>query len=158
MVEESKVTRNFVWFVLLGIVSLATLQPASAGQCDSILSALQKERHLEKIKQTESKQTTEYRDGPNIELSLSCAMSSPNIAITWDGPSPDQAFYDLVGRAGSLVSTRPAADVMKASKQCRKEALKDDSEIATVEYKGLAIECQAFTRDGGGTVITVFAE
>ncbi|WP_426131351.1 hypothetical protein [Pseudomonas sp. DWP1b1] len=131
---------------------------AFSAPCSEIIEALQQERHLSQVKQTEGKQTTEYRDGPNIILSLSCAVGAPNIAVTWDGPAPDQAFYDLVGRTGSLVSKRTAADVVKASKQCRQQALKDESEIATVEQKGLAIECQAFARDGGGTIITVFAE
>ncbi|WP_040065989.1 hypothetical protein [Pseudomonas batumici] len=131
---------------------------ALADSCDKILTALQQERHLTQVKQTEGKQTTEYRDGPNISLSVSCSIGKPNLAITWDGPEPDQAYYDLVGRAGSLVSPRPAADIVKFSKQCRKQALKDDSEIAAIEQKGLALECQAFARDGGGTTISVFAE
>lgn len=141
-----------------GLVLLALSTNVFAEPCNDVLSALQQERHLSQVKQTEGKQTTEYRDGPNIALSLSCATGAPNIAISWDGPTPDQAFYDLVGRTGSLVSKSPAADIVKASKQCRQQALKDDSEIATVEQKGLAIECQAFARDGGGTTITVFAE
>ncbi|MBS7846229.1 hypothetical protein KFF47_26000 [Pseudomonas fluorescens] len=141
-----------------GLMLFALSTNALAEPCDDVLAALQQERHLSQVKQTEGKQTTEYRDGPNIALSLSCATGAPNIAITWDGPTPDQAFYDLVGRTGSLVSKSPAADIVKASKHCRQQALKDDSEIATVEQKGLAIECQAFARDGGGTTITVFAE
>lgn len=139
--------------MLLSISTTALAEP-----CNDVLVALQQERHLSQVKQTDGKQTTEYRDGPNIVLSLSCATGTPNIAVTWDGPAPDKAFYDLVGRTGSLVSNSSAADVVKASKQCRQQALKDESEIATVEQKGLAIECQAFTRDGGGTTITVFAE
>lgn len=141
-----------------GLVLLTLSTSVFAEPCNDMLSALQQERHLSQVKQTEGKQTTEYRDGPNIALSLSCSTGTPNIAITWDGPTPDQGFYDLVGRTGSLVSKRTAADVVKASKQCRQQALKDESEIATVEQKGLAIECQSFARDGGGTTITVFAE
>ncbi|WP_338724662.1 hypothetical protein V9L16_12120 [Pseudomonas tolaasii] len=142
----------------VGMALIAFSTSAFAEPCDDVLAALQQERHLSQVKQTEGKQTTEYRDGPNIALSLSCATGAPNIAITWDGSTPDQTFFDLVGRTGSLVSKRAAADIVKASKQCRQQALKDDSEIATVEQKGLAIECQAFARDGGGTTITVFAE
>ncbi|ANF87757.1 hypothetical protein A7J50_4403 [Pseudomonas antarctica] len=148
--------------VLIGactsLILFALSTNALAEPCDNVLAALQQERHLSQVKQTEGKQTTEYRDGPNIVLSLSCAVGTPNVAVTWDGPAPDQAFYDLVGRTGSLVSKRSAADVVKASQQCRQQALKDESEIATVEQKGLAIECQAFARDGGGTTITVFAD
>lgn len=141
-----------------GLMLFALSTNALAEPCDDVLAALQQEPHLSQVKQTEGKQTTEYRDGPNIALSLSCALDAPNVAVTWDGPAPDQAFYDLVGRTGGLVSKRSAAEVVKASKQCRQQALKDDSEIATVEQKGLAIECHAFARDGGGTTITVFAE
>ncbi|WP_456016566.1 hypothetical protein [Pseudomonas fluorescens] len=141
-----------------GLMVLALSTNALADPCDDVLSALQQERHLTQVKQTEGKRTTEYRDGPNIVLSLSCAVGAPNVAVTWDGATPDQAFYDLVGRTGSLVSERSATDIVKASRQCRQRALKDESEIATVEQKGLAIECQAFARDGGSTTITMFAE
>jgi hypothetical protein len=159
MIQRGTVVRTDLLMVVgTGLALLALSTNALAEPCDTVLAALQQERHLSQVKQTEGKQTTEYLDGPNIALSLSCALGKPNIAVTWDGPAPDQGFYDLVGRTGSLVSTRSAADVVKASKQCRKEALKDESEIATVEQKGLAIECQAFARDGGGTTITVFSE
>lgn len=159
MIQKGTVVKTDVLMgVCTGLVLLALSTNAFADSCDVILAALQQERHLSQVKQTEGKQTTEYRDGPNIVLSLSCATGAPNVAVAWDGPAPDQAFYDLVGRTGSLVSKRSAADVVKASKQCRQQALKDESEIATVEQTGLAIECQAFARDGGGTTITVFAE
>lgn len=129
-----------------------------ASSCDDVLSALQQERYLAQVKQSADRLTTEYRDGPNITLSVSCALGKPNMMISWDGPKPDQQFYDLVGRAGSLVSPRSAAEIINASKRCRKQAINDSGEIATVEQKGLAIECQVFTRDGGATIISVFAE
>lgn len=153
-VVKTDILMGFGAGLMLLVFSTNTL----AESCDNVLAALQQERHLSQVKQTKDKQTTEYRDGPNIVLSLSCAVGAPNVAVSWDGPAPDQAFYDLVGRTGSLVSKRSATDVVKASKQCRHEALKDESEIATVEQNGLAVECQAFARDGGGTTITVFAE
>ncbi|WP_460367293.1 hypothetical protein ACOYXF_15485 [Pseudomonas sp. Tul1A2] len=130
---------------------------ALAERCDTILAKLQQERHLTLVKQTEGKQTTEYRDGLNTTLSLSCALGLPNIMVSWDGARPDQQFYELVGRAGSLVSRRSASDIAKFSEKCRTKALNDSGEIAKVELKGLAIECQAFDRDGGGTIISVFA-
>ncbi|MBK5343136.1 hypothetical protein JFU48_17310 [Pseudomonas sp. TH49] len=141
------------------IIALLTLSnSALADNCESILSKLYAERHLTLDRQTEGKQTTHFRDGRYMTLSLSCATGLPNVAISWDGPTPDQQFYDLVGRAGSLVSTRSAADIMKYSKQCRARALNDSGEIATVEQRGVAIECQAFVRDGGGTMIYIFSK
>lgn len=144
--------------VLMGLLLLQVSSMVIAHPCTTMLSALKLERHLTLVKQSEREQTTQYRFSPIIGLSLSCSLGKPNIAIYWDGPAPDQSFYDLIGRAGSLVSARSAAEIVKASKNCRKNALRDGNEIATVEQEGLVIECQAFTRDGGGTIITVFAE
>lgn len=133
--------------------------PAAYGDaCPLILSSLSENSQLTKIKQSKAILNTQYNSGSSTTLSVSCTLSAPNIAVTWDGPDPDVAFYDLVGAAGNLVTHRPAAEVVKFSKQCRQEALKDNTEIATIERKGMAIECQAFERDGGGTTITVFAE
>lgn len=149
---------HFFTLILTNFVLLALSATAHGFECDPVLSALQKERHLTQVNQTKNKQTTEFRDGSSITLSVSCGLRNPNIAIVWDGLAPDQAFYDLVGRAGSLVSKRSTVDIVKFSKQCRNEALKDETELASVEQQGLAIECQAFTRDGGGTTIFLFTE
>lgn len=141
--------------VALGVMNF----PAAYGDaCSLVISSLGKYSQLTKTKQSGAILITQYSSGPNTTLSVSCALGAPNIAVTWDGPTPDDAFYDLVGTAGNLVTQRPATEVVKFSKQCRQAALKDDSEIATIERKGMAIECQAFERDGGGTTITVFAE
>lgn len=129
-----------------------------AASCEPILQALNQESSLSKTKQSEGKLTTEFSSGPNTFLSVNCVLGKSNIAIAWDGSTPDPTFYDLVGTAGNLLTQRPASEVVKYSKQCRQEALKDDSEIATIELEGMAIECQAFKRDGGGTTITIFTE
>ena len=150
--------KHFLARIVGGVFFLVVAGAACADPCNTILSALKQGTLITQTKQTEGKQTTEFTSGPNILLSVSCAMGLPNIAVTWDGPTPDDAFYDLVGTAGNLVTQRPATEVVKFSKQCHQAALKDDNEIATIERKGMAIECQAFERDGGGTTITVFAE
>lgn len=143
----------------IGCVAFAALSTAACAQpCENILSALERQKDLALVQRAGAMQVTRYKASESIDLDVNCGLGKPNIGVYWTGPIPDEAFYDLVGRAGSLVSTRSSADVIEASKQCRKEALKDDSEIATVEQKGLAIECQAFARDGGGTTITVFTE
>ncbi|WP_143494875.1 MULTISPECIES: hypothetical protein [unclassified Pseudomonas] len=141
---------SFAWF--------AGTANASGFECDRVLSALKQERHLSQSSQSNSGQTTEFRSGSHITLSVSCGLVNPNIAVVWDGSTPDSAFYELVGRAGGLVSKRKAGDLIKAAKQCRNDALQDESEIAANEQNDLAIECQAFTRDGGGTTVFLFAE
>ncbi|AZD34649.1 hypothetical protein C4K22_1896 [Pseudomonas chlororaphis subsp. aurantiaca] len=148
---------NFLAGIGAGFILIFSAE-ALAEPCDKIFTALQQERYLSQVRQTTDKGTTEYRDGQSTSLSVSCALGKPNVAVSWDGSKPDQQFYDLVGRAGILISSRSAADIVKASKQCRQQVIKDRGEIATIELDGLAIECQAFDRDGGGTTITVFAE
>lgn len=140
------------------LVLLALSTTVHAGRCDDVRAALQQERNLFQVKQTVDEQRTEYRKGPNITLSVLCPFDKPNVMISWDGPSPDHNFYDLVGRAGSLVSPRTAADIVHASKRCRQQVLKGDVEISSIEQKDLVIECQAFKRDGGATIIFVFAQ
>lgn len=144
---------SILWFVWMSICL-----PVNAQDCAFILSKLSLNSRLAQVEKAEGKQVTEYRHDPNTTLSLSCTQSAPNVAATWDGPTPDATFYNLVGTAGNLLTQRPVSEVVKYSKQCRQEALKDDSEIATIELEGLAIECQAFKRDGGGTTITIFTE
>ena len=131
---------------------------ANATPCSVILSSLQVERGIVLMKQSEGRKTTEYSSGPNTVMSVNCYQGTPNIAVTWDGPTPEATFYNLVGTAGNLLTQRPASEVVKDSKQCRQEALKDEGEIATIELEGMAVECQAFKRDGGGTTITIFTE
>lgn len=149
---------KYYWGLKVFLTAIGFSWDLNASPCNTILSDFSKEHYLTQTKQAEGREITEYSSGPNTKLSVSCTLSAPNIAVTWDGPDPDVAFYDLVGAAGNLVTHRPAAEVVKFSKQCRQEALKDNVEIATIERKGMAIECQAFERDGGGTTITVFAE
>lgn len=145
-----------VYSMLFGAAFFCDVSFADA--CNTTLSQLSQTAELAQTEQAEAKIITQYSSDSNMTLSVSCNVGMPNIAVTWDGPTPDNAFYDLVGIAGNLVTQRPATEVVKFSKQCRQAALMDDSEIATIERKGMAIECQAFERDGGGTTITVFAE
>mgnify|MGYP003599961250 CR=1 FL=1 len=126
--------------------------------CSSVLIALGQKAELTKAVQSQGKQIVEFRSGLNTTLSVSCFQGLQNIAVSWDGPTPDATFYDLVGTTGNLLTQHPASEVVKYSKQCRQEALKDESEIAMIEREGIAIECQAFKRDGGGTTITIFTE
>ena len=147
--------------LIIASVSIAVLLlpgKAKAESCDLILLALSQENSLTRVKASEDALVTHYRYGLNTSLSVSCAFDKPSLEVSWDGLEPDQSFYELVGRVGGLVSSQSRTDVVKSSRLCREQALKDDSEIATIEREGLAIECQAFKRDGGGTTIMVFAE
>ena len=142
----------------ISLIFQTSLALASTPSCDAVINAIQQGFQLVKDTPTQSQQTVAFSRGGNTKVYFSCTLGKPDVAFYWDGSAPDVGFYELVGRVGNLVSQSPVPEVVKLSKQCRQEALKDGSEIATIEQKGLAIECQAFERDGGGTTITVFAE
>lgn len=140
-----------------GALILVSSLPAFASRCDEILYALSEKSKLILTKQSEGRRTTEYSAGANATLSVSCISGAPDIALTWDGLSPDDDFYNLVGAAGSLVTRRPADEVIQYSKQCRHEALKDSVEISMIQKNDVVIECQAFERNGGGAIFSIFA-
>lgn len=144
--------------VLGGLVFAAVPAMAVAQSCESVLQALEHEKGLSLVQKAGAMQVTHYKASERVTLDVNCMAEKPSVGAYMAGPIADQPFYALVGRAGSLISKGAAADIIKAAKQCRKEALQDESEMSTVEQKGLAIECQAFVRDGGSTTITVFAE
>jgi hypothetical protein len=43
-----------------------------------------------------------------------------------------------------------------ASRQCQRPALKDKTELAALDIPNAKIECQVFTRDGGGVNISIW--
>ncbi|QIE87020.1 hypothetical protein [Pseudomonas nitroreducens] len=133
-----------------------TAQLAQAADCATVLEKTASERHLTNIGNGETH--AHFRDGPQIQVSVGCELGKPNVQVSWDGGSPDKAFYDLVGRLGQAVSGSKPSQVVQAAKSCRQQALQDGGEIGQVEQPGLAVECQAFSRDGGGTTISVYAD
>jgi len=149
-------TAAFLNVLGTSLVLLTTSAVASAQPCAPVHTAVEQGLKLVQDTAVQSKQTVAYRDGPHARLYVNCPSGKVDIAVSWAGPTPDAKFYKLVGQAGNLVSRQPATDVVKAAKQCRQQALQDDFEIASVEQGSLAIECQAYTRDGGGTSFSIF--
>ena len=105
-------------FCFLSIILIfGVYSNVSAKECDLLLFELSKNSQLTKIKETQGKQTTHFKSGSSTIMSVSCTSDKPSVAIIWDGPNPDDAFYDLVGTAGNLLTQRTAAEVEKYSKQ-----------------------------------------
>ncbi|MEX6717506.1 hypothetical protein AB2C92_07225 [Pseudomonas aeruginosa] len=127
-----------------------------AADCVSVLNKARAERHLTMVQG--GQEHAQFRDGPKVQASIGCEGGKPNVQFAWDGADPDKEFYDLVGRLGQAASGSKAPQIIQAAKACRQQALKDGVEISQVEQPGMAIECQAYARDGGGTTITVYAD
>lgn len=78
------------------------------------------------------------------------------ISLNWDASGfPSNDWFALAATAGNAVTGADRTKLEGAAHRCHRAALKDKSELAGVYLQDAAVECQAFTRDGGGVVITV---
>lgn len=130
-----------------------------ARSCEDVLNQLRKEPDLTLVMQGEMHSHFQYGSDTPISLSISCIQpESADAGINWDGLEPSDQYYELVGRIGALITGRNAHDVIQAAKKCRNLALKDSSELASLDGRKMMIECQAFTRDGGATGINIYPQ
>lgn len=79
-----------------------------------------------------------------------------NVSLSFDGAYPSNTFFDLVATAAATSLRIPAAEVRRMAVLCHKTALADSEETAETASKAAKVECQAFRRDGGGTLISVW--
>lgn len=93
------------------------------------------------------------------EMSIGCAMerSLPmELFLAWDGAYPPNDFYVLAGKAGHAVIGGAASAISTGAQRCQKKALGSKDELAQTAEGGVGFECQAFSRDGGGTTISIY--
>jgi hypothetical protein len=96
----------------------------------------------------------------NPKSVLSCAgHPHAGLSLTWNaGGFPPNAWFGLLAKAGKAVTAADFKRLASASRECFRLALKDKTELADMEIPNAKIECQAFTRDGGGLNISVWAD
>jgi len=94
----------------------------------------------------------------NPEIVLSCKSHRfTRISLVWDASGfPPNAWFGLLVKAGKAVTGVDLKELESASRQCHRSALKDKTELADIEIPNAKIECQAFTRDGGGVNISIW--
>lgn len=95
------------------------------------------------------------------EASFGCPSgpkSTSNIFIAWDRRAkPPADTLELIAKAGAFLTGATAIEVSQATAACVTNALKPKSqELAAVEFRGARVECQAFSRDGGGGNVTIY--
>ena len=91
------------------------------------------------------------------DIVLSCASYRQDmmISLSWGGAFPPQLFYTLVAETGSILFKDPGSVVEKAAIRCQTRALKTADGIAETSTAHASLYCSTFTRDTGGTLITV---
>lgn len=97
-----------------------------------------------------------FLKGPDMVLSCTSHRLT-GISLTWDASGfPPNAWFGLLAKAGKAVTGVELKKLESASRQCHRSALKDKSELAELDIPNAKIECQAFTRDGGGVNISIW--
>ncbi len=134
--------------------------PAKADECDSIVANLIAQTpglQLDKRVLAEGVDIVYLKHPQAKALSLFCPappMLAPALSSDWLQGLPPPSYFQLIGRLGSIV-TGIAADVISAGAiECQQRALANkETEDGDLETNGIRIECQVFTRAGGGTAL-----
>jgi hypothetical protein len=96
----------------------------------------------------------------NPKSVLSCTgYRHAGISFTWDvGGFPPNEWFGLLAKAGKAVTGADLNNLVSASRECYRSALKDKTELADMEIPGAKIKCQALTLDGGGMNISIWID
>jgi hypothetical protein len=81
-----------------------------------------------------------------------------DFSVYWEkqAPPPSRTMA-LIAKGGEFVTGATRTELIKETSACVADALKPDAgEIADRQVRGVKIECQAFTRDGGGGGVTIY--
>jgi hypothetical protein len=93
------------------------------------------------------------------DLSLSCTSREKiGVFVRWDAAEPPAAFFDLATKAGVATTGELMSTLGMAIRNCHRAALQGRTEFAATETPMSKIECQAFTRQGGGTSVSVWVK
>ncbi|MET4043984.1 hypothetical protein [Bradyrhizobium sp. RT6a] len=78
------------------------------------------------------------------------------VSLNWDASGfPSNDWFALAATAGNAVTGVDVKKLEAAAHRCHRAALKVTDEQATVALPGATVGCQAFTRDGGGVVVSI---
>jgi hypothetical protein len=93
------------------------------------------------------------------DLSLSCTSPGKiGVYVRSDAAEPPAAFFDLATKAGVATTGELMSTLGMAIRNCHRAALQGRTEFAATETPMAKIECQAFTRQGGGTSVSVWVK
>jgi hypothetical protein len=91
------------------------------------------------------------------EIVLSCTSHRlTGVSLSWENAYPSNNWFAIAADAGRAVSGVDSKSLELAIRKCHRTALKDKSELFDLEINNARIECQAFTRDGGGVTVSVW--
>jgi len=146
----------------LAIATIAT--PANAAQGERAADSAECKGIIARLIEATNASFDHYSpSGDNVflkgpDMVLRCTSHRlTGISLTWDASGfPSNAWFALLAKAGKAVTSVDLKRLESASRQCHHSALKDKTELADIDIPNAKIECQAFTRDGGGVNISIW--
>lgn len=78
------------------------------------------------------------------------------VSLSWENAYPSNDWFRTAADAGSAVTGVLSKILEGAIRNCHRIALKSKTELAEFEVPNGKIECQAFTRDGGGVSMSIW--
>lgn len=148
--------------VLLTMALLLSAFPAKADECDSIVANLIAQTpglQLDKRVLAEGVDIVYLKHPQAKALSVFCPappMMSPALSSDWLQGLPPPSYFQLIGKLGSMLIGVSADVISAGASECQKRALANkEGEDGVLEANGIRIECQVFTRAGGGTALII---
>ncbi len=133
--------------------------PAKADQCDQVVANLIAQTpglQLEKRLPAEGADIVYLKYPQAIAISVFCPVpSAPSLTLSADwlqDPAPP-AYFQLIGKLGSILTGVPAKAISAGAIECERRALAANGEEGNVESSGVSLQCQAFVHAGGGTTL-----
>ncbi len=155
--------------LILGLITCAIAgRTAHADECDAVaaeISATIKGVEVgERVTAPSGAINTIALKNPTAadDIKLSCAArgarKSNEILATWHTAYPPPAYFDFLAEAASIVASKPSTMMRRGALACQKQALTTDVENADIGFAGVHIKCTIFTRNGGGTTISIYSQ
>ncbi len=100
-------------------------------------------------------------DASVSEASYGCGhgpRSGPDLFVAWEKSArPSVAATSFIASAGEFLTGASVSELKQELMACVSEALKPKSnELANREFRGVKMDCQAFSRDGGAGSVTIY--
>ena len=152
------------WALILALAIATIATPANAAQGERAADSAECKGIIARLIEATNASFDHYSpSGDNVflkgpDMVLSCTSHRlTGISLTWDASGfPSNAWFALLAKAGKAVTSVDLKRLESASRQCHRSTLKDKTELADIEIPNAKIECQAFTRDGGGVNISIW--
>jgi len=133
----------------------AEFRPVDSAECKEITARIVQEVGAQFDKYSPSGMAVFFKD-PGMTLSCTSHRLT-GISTSWDRNAfPNNWWFTIVAKAGHAVTGVDTAVLDQALRKCRQDAINEATEMADIDVVNARIECQAFTRDGGGVFMSVW--